>query len=404
MKALEIKGKVNTAICYAKVVEDEAIEQIRRMCDYVITEDSKIRIMPDVHAGKGCTIGTTMTIVDKAVPNVVGVDIGCGMYTVNLGKADIDFEKVDEAAHYIPSGMNVWEGRQERFDLTELRCYRELKDSKRLERSLSTLGGGNHFIEIDEAADGTKYLIIHSGSRNLGKQVAEIYQKLAINLSRGYGDYLEKRDEIIRTYKEQGRKNEIQEALKQLHWQVYESPTNIPEDLCYLDGKYLEDYLHDVEICQAFARRSREKMAEIILERTGMTAGEAFHTIHNYIDTEEMILRKGAIAAHSGEKVLIPINMRDGSVLAIGKGNPEWNYSAPHGAGRIMSRTKAFRELTMEEYKKTMEGVYTTSVNENTLDEAPMAYKSLEDIIDVIRESVDVIDVMKPIYNFKASD
>ena len=404
MKALEIKGKVNTAICYAKVVEDEAIEQIRRMCDYVITEDSKIRIMPDVHAGKGCTIGTTMTIVDKAVPNVVGVDIGCGMYTVNLGKADIDFEKVDEAAHYIPSGMNVWEGRQERFDLTELRCYRELKDSKRLERSLGTLGGGNHFIEIDEAADGTKYLIIHSGSRNLGKQVAEIYQKLAINLSRGYGDYLEKRDEIIRTYKEQGRKNEIQEALKQLHWQVYESPTNIPEDLCYLDGKYLEDYLHDVEICQVFARRSREKMAEIILERTGMTAGEAFHTIHNYIDTEEMILRKGAIAAHSGEKVLIPINMRDGSVLAIGKGNPEWNYSAPHGAGRIMSRTKAFRELTMEEYKKTMEGVYTTSVNENTLDEAPMAYKSLEDIIDVIRESVDVIDVMKPIYNFKASD
>ena len=404
MKALEIKGKVNTAICYAKVVEDEAIEQIRRMCDYVITEDSKIRIMPDVHAGKGCTIGTTMTIVDKAVPNVVGVDIGCGMYTVNLGKTDIDFEKVDEAAHYIPSGMNVWEGRQERFDLTELRCYRELKDSKRLERSLGTLGGGNHFIEIDEAADGTKYLIIHSGSRNLGKQVAEIYQKLAINLSRGYGDYLEKRDEIIRTYKEQGRKNEIQEALKQLHWQVYESPTNIPEDLCYLDGKYLEDYLHDVEICQSFARRSREKMAEIILERTGMTAGEAFHTIHNYIDTEEMILRKGAIAAHSGEKVLIPINMRDGSVLAIGKGNPEWNYSAPHGAGRIMSRTKAFRELTMEEYKKTMEGVYTTSVNENTLDEAPMAYKSLEDIIDVIRESVDVIDVMKPIYNFKASD
>ena len=404
MKALEIKGKVNTAICYAKVVEDEAIEQIRRMCDYVITEDSKIRIMPDVHAGKGCTIGTTMTIVDKAVPNVVGVDIGCGMYTVSLGKTDIDFEKVDEAAHYIPSGMNVWEGRQERFDLTELRCYRELKDSKRLERSLGTLGGGNHFIEIDEAADGTKYLIIHSGSRNLGKQVAEIYQKLAINLSRGYGDYLEKRDEIIRTYKEQGRKNEIQEALKQLHWQIYESPTNIPEDLCYLDGKYLEDYLHDVEICQSFARRSREKMAEIILERTGMTAGEAFHTIHNYIDTEEMILRKGAIAAHSGEKVLIPINMRDGSVLAIGKGNPEWNYSAPHGAGRIMSRTKAFRELTMEEYKKTMEGVYTTSVNENTLDEAPMAYKSLEDIIDVIKESVDVIDVMKPIYNFKASE
>jgi RNA-splicing ligase RtcB len=404
MNAIEIKGKVNTALCYAKVVEDEAIEQIRRMCDYAMAEGSQIRIMPDVHAGKGCTIGTTMTITDKAVPNVVGVDIGCGMYTVNLGKDDIDFEKVDEAAHFIPSGREVWEGRQEKFDLTELRCYRELKDAKRLARSLGTLGGGNHFIEIDEAADGTKYLVIHSGSRNLGKQVAELYQKLAINLNRGYGEYLEKRDEIIRTYKEQGRKSEIQDALKQLHWQVYESPTSMPEDLCYLEGKYLEDYFHDVEICQAFARRSREKMAEVIFEITGMTGSDGFHTIHNYIDTDEMILRKGAIAAHKGEKVLIPINMKDGSILAIGKGNPEWNYSAPHGAGRIMSRTKAKNELNLDEYKKAMEGVYTTSVNENTLDEAPMAYKSLDDIIDVIRESVDVIDVMKPIYNFKASE
>ena len=400
----EIKGKVNTALCYAKVVEDEAIEQIRRMCDYDFTEGSKIRIMPDVHAGKGCTIGTTMTIAGKAVPNIVGVDIGCGMYTVNLGKADIDLEKFDEAAHYIPSGMDVWEGRQEKFDLTGLKCYRELKDTKRLERSLGTLGGGNHFIEIDRSADGTNYMVIHSGSRNLGKQVAELYQRLAINLSRGYGDYLEKRDELIRTYKEQGRKSEIQEALKQLHWQVYESETTIPEDLCYLSGQYLEDYLADVVICQRFARRNREKMAEVILERTGIAGGEAFHTIHNYIDTDEMILRKGAIAAHKGEKVLIPINMRDGSVLAIGKGNPEWNYSAPHGAGRIMSRTKAKSTLSMEEYREEMKGVYTTSVNEQTLDEAPMAYKSLEDIIDVIRESVDVIDVMKPIYNFKASD
>ena len=401
---LEIKGKKNTALCYATVVEEEAIEQIRRMCDYEFTEGSKIRIMPDVHAGKGCTIGTTMTVVDKAVPNVVGVDIGCGMYTVNLGKADIDLEKFDEAAHFVPSGMNVWEERQERFDLTGLRCYRELKDAKRLERSLGTLGGGNHFIEIDRAADGTNYMVIHSGSRNLGKQVAELYQRLAINLSRGYVDYLEKRDEIIRTYKEQGRKTEIQAALKQLHWEVYESEPPIPEDLCYLSGKYLEDYLFDVVICQRFARRNREKMAEVILERTGIAGGEGFHTIHNYIDTEEMILRKGAIAAHKGEKVLIPINMRDGSVLAIGKGNPEWNYSAPHGAGRVMSRTKAKNTLSMEEYQETMKGIYTTSVNENTLDEAPMAYKSLEDIIDVIRESVDVIDVMKPIYNFKASD
>lgn len=401
---LEIKGKVNTAICYTKVIEDEAIDQIRRMCDYPMTAGSRIRIMPDVHAGKGCTIGTTMTITDKAVPNVVGVDIGCGMYTINLGKTDIDFEKLDEACHYIPSGMNVWEGRQERFDLTELRCYRSLKNTRRLERSLGSLGGGNHFIEVDKAQDGTKYLIIHSGSRNLGKQIAELYQKLAVDLDRGYGEYFEKRDEIIRTYKEQGRRKEIQAALKELHFEVYEGQPSMPADLCYLSGKYLEDYLHDVEICQRFARRSREKMAEIILERTGMTGGEAFHTIHNYIDTEEMILRKGAIAAHAGEKVLIPINMRDGSVLAVGKGNPEWNYSAPHGAGRIMSRTKAKNELDLDEYRKAMAGVYTTSVNEYTLDEAPMAYKSLEDIIDVIRESVDVVDVMKPIFNFKASD
>lgn len=404
MNAIEIKGKVNTALCYAKVVEEEAIEQIRRMCDYEMTEGSTIRIMPDVHAGKGCTIGTTMTIRDKAVPNVVGVDIGCGMYTVKIGKAGIDFQKLDEVVHLIPSGREVWEGRQEKFDLAALRCYRELKDTKRLARSLGTLGSGNHFIEIDQAADETKYLVIHSGSRNLGKQVAELYQRLAVNLNRGYGEYLEKRDEIIRTYKEQGRRSEIQAALKQLHWQVYESPASMPEDLCYLEGKYLEDYLHDVELCQVFAKRSREKMAEIILEKTGMTGTDAFHTIHNYIDTDEMILRKGAIAAHKGEKVLIPVNMKDGSILAVGKGNKEWNFSAPHGAGRIMSRTKAKQELALEDYKKAMEGVYTTSVNEMTLDEAPMAYKSLDDIIDVIRESVDVIEVMKPIYNYKASE
>ena len=399
---LEIKGKVNTAICYASVIEEEAIEQIRRMCDYEFTAGSRIRIMPDVHAGKGCTIGTTMTITDKAVPNIVGVDIGCGMYTVKLGETDIDFAKFDEAAHFIPSGMNVWEGRQEHFDLEQLRCYRDLNDTKRLERSLGTLGGGNHFIEIDESADGEKYLVIHSGSRNLGKQVAELYQKLAVELSKGKEEYFKKRDEIIRALKEQGRKKEIQAALKQIKWEKKESM--IPEDLCFLYGSYLEDYLHDVEVCQRFARRNREKMAEILLECTGIAAGEAFHTIHNYIDTEEMILRKGAIAAHAGEKVLIPINMRDGSVLAVGKGNAEWNYSAPHGAGRIMSRKAAKDRLSLEEYRETMKGIYTTSVNEATLDEAPMAYKSLDDIIDVIRDSVDIIDVMKPVYNFKASE
>lgn len=400
----EIKGKVNTAVCYAAVVEEEAIEQIRRMCDYEFTEGSKIRIMPDVHAGKGCTIGTTMTINDKVVPNIVGVDIGCGMYTVELGPVNIDFERVDAAVHEIPSGRGVWEGRMERFDLTGLACYRSLKQTKRLERSLGTLGGGNHFIEIDVASDGNKYLVIHSGSRNLGKQVAELYQALAVDLNLGKANYFEQRDEIIRTYKEQGRRSEIQAALKSLEAEWKAKEPTMPADLCYLYGTYLEDYLHDVEICQQFARRSRERMAEIILEKTGMTARSSFHTIHNYIDTKEMILRKGSIAAHAGELVLIPINMRDGSVLAHGKGNPEWNFSAPHGAGRLMSRMKARETLNLEAYRKTMEGIYTTSVNESTLDEAPMAYKSLDDILDVIRDSVDVIEVLKPIYNFKASE
>ncbi len=398
----EIKGQVNTAVCYAKVVEEEAIEQIRRMCDYEFTSGSKIRIMPDVHAGKGCTIGTTMTIVDKAVPNIVGVDIGCGMYTINLGKAEIDFEKLDEAAHFIPSGMHIWEGRQERFNLTELRCYRSLKNTKWLERSLGTLGGGNHFIEVDQAQDGTKFLVIHTGSRNLGKQVAELYQQLAVDLNKGKETYFAQRDAIIAEYKAAGRRKEIQAALEAISWSKREA--TMPEDLCYVYGTYFEDYLYDVEICQRYARRNREKIAEILLERVKLSGSDGFHTIHNYIDTEEMILRKGAIAAHKGEKVLIPINMKDGSVLAIGRGNSEWNDSAPHGAGRIMSRTKAKENLNMEEYKRAMEGIYTTSVNEATLDEAPMAYKSLEDIMDVIQETVEIVDIMKPIYNFKASD
>ena len=401
---LEIKGKYATAICYASVVEDEAITQIRRMCDHEFTAGSRIRIMPDVHSGVGCTIGTTMTIVDKVVPNIVGVDIGCGMYTVELGQVDIDFERVDEAAHYIPSGKNVWEGRQERFDLTELRCYRALKDTKRLERSLGTLGGGNHFIEIDVSENGTKFLVIHSGSRNLGLQVANHYQQLAVDLNLGKEELFAARDKLIRTYKEQGRRKEIQKELKAMEKDFQLKDPTIPADLCYLYGSFMEDYLHDVEICQRFARRSREKMAEIILQRTGMEAQSAFHTIHNYINVDERILRKGAIAAHEGELVLIPINMRDGSVLARGRGNAEWNYSAPHGAGRLMSRSKARETLDLEAYRATMAGVYTTSVNERTIDEAPMAYKSLEDIIHVIRESVDVIEVLKPIYNFKASD
>lgn len=343
-----------------------------------------------------------MTITDRICPNVVGVDIGCGMFTARLEETAADFKKVDAAAHNIPSGKNAWDKPFEEFDLSGLRCLSKLHDIGWIRNSLGTLGGGNHFIEIDRASDETLYLVIHSGSRNLGKQVAEYYQQLSIDLQHGVLDYPKKSRELITVLKAEGRSSEIQSELKRLRAEMAEC--EIPDDLCYLTGQYLDDYLHDVEICQAFARRSREIMADIIVNTAGLAIAESFHTIHNYIDTDEMILRKGAIAAHDGEKVLIPVNMRDGSIIAIGKGNPEWNYSAPHGAGRIMSRSGARQTLSLEEYQKEMAGIYTTSVNENTLDEAPMAYKRLEDIIDVVRETVDIIDVMKPVYNFKASE
>ena len=401
---IEIAGKFNTAICYTDTLEPTAYSQIETVCNEEAFANSKIRIMPDVHAGKGCTIGTTMTIVDKVVPNMVGVDIGCGMYTINLGKVDIDLEKFDEAAHTIPCGRNVWEGRQERFDLTRLRCYRSLKDTKRLERSLGTLGGGNHFIEIDVDDEGNKYLIIHSGSRNLGTQVAEHYQGIAIDLNLGKEEYFKKREEIIRTYKEQGRRSEIQSTLNQMEkeWEAKE-PT-IPRELCFLYGSFMEDYLHDVHICQEFAKRNREKMAEVLLQLTGLASVETFQTIHNYIDVDEKILRKGSVSAKAGEKLLIPINMRDGSLICIGKGNAEWNYSAPHGAGRLMSRSAAFERLTMEEYQEQMAGIYTTCVNTATLDESPMAYKNMDEIVANIEPTAEIIAHIKPIYNFKAAE
>lgn len=398
-----IEGTVTTAISYAKTIDEKSREQIRRMCSYELTEGSRVRIMPDVHAGKGCTIGTTMTITDKVVPNIVGLDIGCGMYTVDLGTQPIDFAKLDEAAHIVPSGLRVWPEKQADFDLQPLHCYDKLKKLDWIACSLGTLGGGNHFIEVDKTADGRHYLVIHTGSRNLGKQVAEIYQNMAVELHTHGGETLEERlHHIIEEYKATGRQKEIQQAIRQV--KAEQLKDTIPQDLCFLTGRYLEQYLHDVVICQQFARRNREQIAETLLKIAGLQPGEAFHTIHNYIDVDEMILRKGAIAAHKGEKVLIPINMRDGSILAIGKGNPEWNYSAPHGAGRIMSRYRAIRELSLEEYRKEMAGVYTTSVSEGTLDEAPMAYKSIDDILDVIGDTVEVIDVMKPVYNFKAAE
>ncbi len=401
---IEIIGKFNTAICYTDTLESTAYGQIETVCNEEAFANSKIRIMPDVHAGKGCTIGTTMTIVDKVVPNMVGVDIGCGMYTVNLGKVDIDLQKFDEAAHSIPCGRNIWDSIVEPFDLTRLRCYDSLKHTSRLAKSLGTLGGGNHFIEIDADEDGNKYVIIHSGSRNLGTQVAEHYQSIAVDLNLGREAYFRKREEIIRTYKEQGRRGEIQAALKQLdkEWKAKE-PT-MPRELCFLYGECMEDYLHDIRICQEFATRNRKKMAEMLLQATGLTAIETFETIHNYIDVDEKILRKGSVSAKAGEKLLIPINMRDGSLICIGKGNEDWNYSAPHGAGRLMSRSAAFERLTMEEYQAQMAGIYTTCVNTATLDESPMAYKNMDEIVANIEPTAEIIAHIKPIYNFKAAE
>lgn len=400
-----IEGKYGVASCYATNIEDECVEQIRQMLDMPFAEEANTAIMPDAHFGIGCTIGTTMKVNDKIVPNLVGVDIGCGMLTADLGHKAVNLAEFDEACHQIPSGRVVWEGRRERFDLEELRCYRNLRDTKRMGRSLGTLGGGNHFIEIDKASDGMQRLVIHSGSRNLGKQVADYYQKLAVQLHSGKEEFFQRKQELIKTYKAQGRRSELSDVIKALHVEYFGSPKepDTPKDLCWLYGTYMDDYLHDVQICQEFAKRNRERMMIEILERTGLDASSEFHTIHNYIDTDEMVLRKGAIAAHKNEIVLIPLNMRDGSVLAKGKGNREWNDSAPHGAGRVMSRHDAKANLNMDDYKAAMEGIYSTSICESTIDEAPAAYKPIEDIIEPIADAVDIIDVMKPIYNFKAS-
>ena len=398
-----IEGTHGTAACYATNIEDACIEQIRTMLGMPFAEGANTAIMPDAHFGIGCTIGTTMRVTDAVVPNLVGVDIGCGMLTADLGHKPIDLPAFDEACHKIPSGARVWDGCKEQFDFEELRCSRELRDVKRLKRSLGTLGGGNHFIEIDVASDGMQRLVIHSGSRNLGLQVANYYQGLAVDLHSGKEGFFERKRELIDAYKSAGRRDEIQVALKKLAAQYKDAGPDAPADLCWLYGSYMDDYLHDVDVCQRFAARNRVRMLVEILARTGLDASSEFHTVHNYIDVDEMVLRKGAIAAHAGETVLIPLNMRDGSIIAKGRGNEAWNNSAPHGAGRVMSRREARETLNLREYRTAMEGIYSTSVNECTIDEAPSAYKPIEDIIGPIADAVDIIDVMRPIYNFKAS-
>ncbi len=397
-------------------VEEEAVNQINLLLQQEPFKDCKVRIMPDVHAGKGCVIGFTADLGDKVIPNIVGVDIGCGMLCVELGKIDLDLEKLDKVIHeVIPAGRNIREHRLTEFsEINELYCLRELKEINKFNRAIGTLGGGNHFIEVDEDNQGNKYLVIHTGSRNMGKQVADYYQNLAIELCSGKEEMYQKKEEIIKTYKEQGRKSEIQKALKDLEKQYKSNKPNLPNELCYLKGKYREMYLHDMKICQKYASLNRLQIAkEIIINYFTMIyipdmyppiMHNSFETIHNYISFEGNIVRKGAISAKKGERVLIPINMRDGSIIAVGKGNDDWNQSAPHGAGRIMSRGKAKETFNLQEFEDSMKGIYTTSVNQSTIDEAPFVYKPMQEIIDNIRDTVEIENIIKPIYNFKASN
>lgn len=404
---LEVKGKYSTAKVFTDIIDETAIEQIQTLCDQSLTQDVKIRIMPDAHGGAGCVIGFTADLKDKVIPNIVGVDIGCGMLSVKLGDIDFSLKELDHIIRqYIPSGFCIHQEKIVHFDeLKELYCYRELKDTKRFEKSLGTLGGGNHFIEIDQDDENNKYLVIHTGSRNLGKQVADNYQTLAVELRKGKDILFKKQQQIIDEYKAQGRKKEIQSAIEKLHRSFQEKELDMPKDLCYLTGEYREKYLHDMAICQRYATFNRQTIASLILKHMfdkSLDDFESFETIHNYIDHDDHIIRKGAVSAKKGEILLIPINMRDGSLLCIGKGNKDWNESAPHGAGRLLSRNEAKKEFSLEEFKVQMTGIYSTSINEGTLDECPMAYKSMEDIVKYIDDTVDIIKVIKPIYNFKA--
>lgn len=388
-----IKRKTSDIKIYAKTIEETALKQIEELGNFAPYLNSKIRIMPDCHAGAGCTIGTTMTIKDKITPNLVGVDIGCGMLTVKLNEKEIDLPKLDAIINAnIPNGFNIHAIQQSHFDFSNLVCKKNL-NIDRAKLSIGSLGGGNHFIEIGRNSIGNLFLVIHSGSRNVGGQVAKYYQNLAIN---NLTDVSKERNELIDKLKSEGRQNEISDAIKKI------KKPNINKDLAYLTGKDFYDYMNDMAIMQNYAILNRRTMANIILKYSGLTEHSSFETIHNYIDFKRMILRKGAVSANKDEILLIPINMRDGSIIAIGKGNEDWNYSAPHGAGRLMGRRQAHKNLDLSIFEKQMKGIYSTSVVAETLDEAPDAYKPIDEILETIVDTVNVLDIIKPIYNFKA--
>lgn len=397
---IELSGKYNSAKVFTDIIEPDAISQIITLCSQEISKDSKIRIMPDVHAGTGCTIGTSMTIKDKAVPNMVGVDIGCGMETVRIKEKHIELQKLDKLIYEkIPSGFGIRTKTHryaEKIQIENLYCV-EYINLEKAENSIGTLGGGNHFIEADKSSDGSIYIIIHSGSRHLGVEVAKYYQNEAYRrLNKTAQSDI---DELIARLKAEGKTKNIQQEIKKL---TNTKTTSIPKHLAYTEGELFEQYIHDMKIVQEFALINRQAMMNEIIKGMKLHITEQFSTIHNYIDTDNMILRKGAVSAQKGEKLIIPINMRDGSLICTGKGNPDWNFSAPHGAGRLMSRSQAKQSFTVSEYKKQMNGIYSTSINSSTLDECPMAYKDINDILDNISDTVDVNDIIKPIYNFKA--
>lgn len=403
-----IEGKYGKAKVFTDNIEESAKSRVEELLDQEFVEGSKIRIMPDCHDGKGCVIGFTANLGGKVVPNIVGVDVGCGMITVELGDIGIDLGALDEIIREnIPSGFNIHDKAVVRFRRTQdLKCYRKLRNKSRINRSIGTLGGGNHFIEVGEDSEGSKFLVIHSGSRNLGNQVARIYQEEAVRYCNNDKEYYDKRNKIVTIYKKQGKERQIQEALEELKVRFKKKYNKYPRELCYLEGDARERYLHDMRICQEYARLNREVMTRLIIGKLigkNLEDFKYFHTTHNYIDFRDNIIRKGSISAYEGEELLIPINMRDGSILGVGKGNSDWNYSAPHGAGRLMSRNKAREVVSIEEFRESMKGVYTTSVNRNTLDESPMAYKPMEEILEKIEDTVEVRDIIRPLYNFKDS-
>ncbi|MCR4887834.1 MAG: RtcB family protein [Ruminococcus sp.] len=399
---IELNGKYTSARVFTEIIDPSAISQIIELCNQPMSEGSHIRIMPDVHAGAGCTIGTTMKISDKVVPNLVGVDIGCGMETVKLKEKHIELQKLDKLIYEkIPSGFAIREKAHrynDKIDLTELYCYEHI-NPLRAERSIGTLGGGNHFIEADKGEDGSIYIIIHSGSRHLGVETAKYYQEEAYRLLNGSAQ--KDVDALVEKLKSEGKEKQIQAEITKLK---NTKSTSVPKHLAYCEGELFKQYIHDMKIVQQFAMLNRQAMMDEIIKGMHLHITEQFTTIHNYIDTDTMILRKGAVSAEAGEKLLIPINMRDGSLICTGKGNADWNCSAPHGAGRLMSRSQAKQSFTVSEFKKQMSGIYTTSVNAQTLDECPMAYKSIEDIVDNITDTVEINKIIKPIYNFKAGE